>query len=33
MPKLLHTVRALPRVHWADVAVSVGVIAIVLAAR
>ena len=33
MPKLLHTVRALPHVHWADVAVSVGVIAIVLAAR
>src|SRR6266699_1680553 len=33
LPKLLHTVRALPHVHWADVAVSVGVIAIVLAAR
>ncbi len=33
VPKLLHTVRALPHVHWADVAVSVGVIAIVLAAR
>ena len=33
LPKLLHTVRALPHVHWADVAVSAGVIAIVLAAR
>ena len=33
VPKLLHTVRALPHVHWADVAVSIGVIAIVLAAR
>ena len=33
VPKLLHTVRALPRVHWADVAVSAGVVAIVLAAR
>ena len=33
VPKLLHTVRALPHVHWADVAVSAGVIAIVLAAR
>ena len=33
VPKLLNTVRALPHVHWADVAVSVGVIAIVLAAR
>jgi len=33
LPKLLHTVRALPHVHGADVAVSVGVIAIVLAAR
>ncbi len=31
--KLVRTVRALPHVHWADVAVSVGVIAIVLAAR
>jgi SulP family sulfate permease len=33
VPKLLHTVRALPHVHWADVAVSAGVVAIVLAAR
>ena len=33
LPKLLNTVRALPHVHWADVAVSAGVIAIVLAAR
>jgi len=33
LPKLLRTVRALPHVHWADVAVSAGVIAIVLAAR
>ncbi len=33
LPKLLHTVRGLPHVHWADVAVSAGVIAIVLAAR
>src|SRR5512140_3610675 len=33
LPKLAHTVRALPHVHWADVAVSAGVIAIVLAAR
>ena len=31
--KLVRTARALPHVHWADVAVSVGVIAIVLAAR
>ena len=33
LPKLVHTVRALPHVRWADVAVSAGVIAIVLAAR
>src|SRR5215475_8685085 len=33
VPKLLHTVRALPHVHWADVATSIGVIVIVLAAR
>src|SRR5690348_5389093 len=33
LPKLLHTVRALPHVHWADVAVSAGVIVIVVAAR
>src|SRR5215831_4159345 len=33
VPKLVHTVRALPHVHWADVAVSIGVIAIVIAAR
>jgi len=33
VPKLLHTVRALPHVHWADVVVSAGVIVIVLAAR
>jgi len=33
VPKLVHTVRALPHVHWADVAVSIGVIVIVMAAR
>ena len=33
LPKLAHTVRALPHVHWADVAVSAGVIVIVLATR
>jgi high affinity sulfate transporter 1 len=33
LPKLANTVRALPHVHWADVAVSVGVIVIALAAR
>src|SRR5690242_6076993 len=33
LPKLLHTVHALPHVHWADVAISPGVIAIVLAGR
>ena len=33
IPKLVHTVRALPHVHWADVAVSAGVIVIVLAIR
>src|SRR5437773_3257967 len=33
LPKLLHTVRALPHVRWADVAVSAGVIVIVVAAR
>jgi MFS superfamily sulfate permease-like transporter len=33
LPKLVHTARALPHVHWADVAVSAGVIAIVLTAR
>jgi SulP family sulfate permease len=33
LPRLLDTVRALPDVHGADIAVSTGVIAIVLAAR
>jgi sulfate permease, SulP family len=32
LPKLLHTVRALPHVHWADVAVSIGVIVVVVVA-
>src|SRR5919204_74884 len=33
IPKLAHTVRALPHVRWADVALSAGVIAVVLLAR
>ena len=33
VPKLLHTLRALPQVHWADVAIAVAVIVIVLGAR
>jgi SulP family sulfate permease len=33
VPKLVNTVRALPHVHLADVAVSIGVIVIVMAAR
>ncbi len=33
LPKLLHTVRALPHAHPADVAVSIGVIVIVVVAR
>jgi SulP family sulfate permease len=33
LPKLLQTGRALPHVHWADVALSIGVIVIVLAGR
>ena len=33
LAKLLDTVRALPHVHWADVAVSIAVILVVLAAR
>jgi SulP family sulfate permease len=33
LPKFLETARALPRLHWGDVALSVGVIAIVLAGR
>src|SRR6266581_6724525 len=33
LPKLRHTVRALPHVHWADVAISIAVIVIVLGAR
>ncbi len=33
LPRLLHTVRAVPHAHLADVAVSVGVLVIVLAAR
>ena len=33
LPKLAGTVRALPHVHWADVAVSIAVIVVVVAAR
>src|SRR5689334_13723422 len=33
LPKLAHTVRALPHVHWADVAVSAAVIVVVVVAR
>jgi len=33
VPRLVDTVRALPRAHWADVAVSAGVIVIVVASR
>ena len=33
LPRLLNTIRALPHAHLADVAVSIGVIAIVVAAR
>jgi len=33
LPKLADTVRALPHVHWADVATSIAVIAVVLVAR
>ena len=33
LPKFLQTARALPHLHWADVALSIGVIVIVLAGR
>jgi len=33
LPKLLHTLRALPRAHWADVAIAAAVIVIVLGLR
>ena len=33
LPKLVETARVLPHVHWADVAVSIGVIVIVVVAR
>jgi SulP family sulfate permease len=33
LPKFLQTAQALPRLHWADVALSLGVIVIVLAGR
>ena len=33
LPKLVNTVRALPHVRWADVAVSIGVILVVVVAR
>ena len=33
VPKLLHTLRALPHVHWADVVISIAVMVIVLGAR
>lgn len=32
-PKLVNTVRALPHVHWADVAVSIGIVVVVVVAR
>jgi sulfate permease, SulP family len=32
LPKLVHTARALPHVHWADMAVSIGVIVVVVVA-
>src|SRR5207342_1393540 len=32
VPKLLHTLRALPHVHWADVVISIAVMVIVLGA-
>jgi high affinity sulfate transporter 1 len=33
VPKLVDTIRALPHVHWADVALSIGVIVVVVVAR
>jgi high affinity sulfate transporter 1 len=33
LPKLVDTIRALPHVHWADVALSIGVIVVVVVAR
>jgi SulP family sulfate permease len=33
LPKLVNTVRALPHVHWADVAVSIAIIVVVVVAR
>jgi sulfate permease, SulP family len=33
LPKLVNTARALPHVHWADVAVSIAVIVVVVVAR
>ncbi len=33
LPKLVHTVRALPHVHWGDVAISIAVIVVVVVAR
>src|SRR6516164_10144818 len=33
VPKVVNTVRALPHVHWADVAISIGVIVVVAVAR
>jgi sulfate permease, SulP family len=33
LPKLVDTIRALPRVHWADAGVSIGVIAVVVVVR
>src|SRR6201987_3581890 len=33
LPKLAHTVRALPHVHWADAAVSIAVIVVVVVTR
>ena len=33
LPKLVNTIRALPHVHWADVAVSIAVIVVVVVAR
>jgi len=33
LPKLLNTIRALPHVHWADVAMSIAVVVVVVVAR
>ena len=33
LPKLVDTIRALPHVNWADVALAIGVIVVVVVAR